>query len=38
MIFLQLGDPTQNEHVSSEYNRMDFDGVDEFNVFFSREC
>ena len=31
----QLGDPTQTSHISSEYSRMDFDVIHEYNTFFS---
>ena len=34
---MQLGDPTITDHISSEYARLDFDGVDEFTLFFSSE-
>ena len=34
---MQLGDPTLSDHISSEYARLDFDGVDEFTLFFSSE-
>ena len=31
----KVGDPTQSLHISSHYSVIDFDGQEEFNVFFS---
>ena len=35
---LQVGDPTQDNHPSCAYSRLDFDGQTEHSVFFSSEC
>ena len=31
----QVGDPTLPVHASSHYSKIDFDGPEEYNVFFS---
>lgn len=31
----QLGDPTVEDHISSQYSSLDFDGISEYTQFFS---
>lgn len=31
----QLGDPTIEDHISSQYSSLDFDGISEYTQFFS---
>ena len=32
---IQLGDPTVEDHISSQYSSLDFDGISEYTQFFS---
>ena len=35
LISIQLGDPTAEDHISSQYSCLDFDGLSEYTQFFS---